>query len=256
SISTKAPGGLSKKKTKKETAQLQERLAELQNMLFAQGKHSLLIVLQGMDASGKGGATRKTFSQVNPLGVNVHSFKKPSDEEAAHDFLWRVHKVAPRKGMIQIFDRSHYEEVLICRVMGWVDDEKAHRYFNYINMFEQLLEENGTKILKFYLHVSEEEQQARFHERLTDPRKKWKFSDDDLEKAKQWADYRKMYEDIFEHCSPENPWHIVPTDNNWYKEHYIVKTVVECLEGLDMDYPKGEITWDDPDTKALVAKFG
>jgi len=255
-ISTLPPKGLDKKTIKAATAAYIEELNDLQNLLYAEGKHSLLIVLQGMDASGKGGAVRKVFSKVNPMGVRVQAFKAPTKKELSHDFLWRIHKHAPAKGMIQIFDRSHYEDVLITRVMGWCDEETAQQRFAHINAFERLLESNGTKILKFYLHVSEKEQQERFHERLTMPHKQWKFSDDDLEKAKQWPAYRKVYEDAITNCSPDIPWIIVPTDKNWYKEYIIAKTVVDTLKGLNMKFPKGEIDYQDPDTIALLQRDG
>ncbi len=256
SISTNAPKGADKKDIKKETQKLAERLGELQNTMFAEGKHSLLVVLQGMDASGKGGAVRKGFGEVNPNGIRVKAFKAPSKKELAHDYLWRVHQNTPAKGMIQIFDRSHYEEVLITRVEGWVDDETAHKRFRHLNDFERLLTDCGTHILKFYLHVSEAEQRERFYERLTDPRKNWKYSIDDLNKAKKWPAYRKAYEDVIEHCGPEIPWHIVPTDNNWWKEYYIAKTVVEKLESLNMQYPKGEVDVNHPEAQQLIAAVG
>lgn len=254
-ISTRAPKSLEKKEIKEKTKNYVARLNDLQNVLYAEKKWSLLIVLQGMDASGKGGAVRKVFSAVNPMGVRVKAFKKPTDKELAHDFLWRVHPHAPAKGMIQIFDRSHYEDVLITRVNGWVDDETAHQRFEAINAFEKLLEMNGTKILKFYLHVSEDEQSERLYERMQVPHKQWKYSTDDLEKAKQWPAYRKAYEDVFEHCGPDIPWHIVPTDQNWYKEYYIAKTIVKTLEELNMQYPKAEIDLQHPTVQAFRKKM-
>ncbi len=256
SISTEAPDGFKKKKTRAKMKAYGERLRELQNMLYAEGKWSVLVVLQGMDASGKDGATRKVFDYVNPQGIQVKSFKKPTPEEMAHDYLWRVHQHTPKKGMIQVFNRSHYEEVLITRVEGWVDDETAHRRFAHINAFEQLLQDHGTKILKFYLHISEEAQQESFYDRIVDPRKQWKYGPEDFDKAKKWPLYRKAYEDVLEHCSPEIPWIIVPSDNNWYKEYIIMKTVVETLESLNMKYPKAEVDFNSEEVQALMDKFG
>ncbi|MFK7906992.1 MAG: PPK2 family polyphosphate kinase [Chitinophagales bacterium] len=255
-ISTLPPKDVDKKKLKKKTAEYNERLRELQKVMYAESKWALLIVLQGMDASGKDGATRDVFYAVNPQGVRVTSFKKPTPEEASHDFLWRVHKNAPAKGMIQVFNRSHYEEVLIVRVENWITDEEAHRRFEHINNFERFLHDSGTRILKFYLHISEESQKQDFYERVTDPVKHWKYSADDLDKAKKWPEYRKAYEDAIENCSPkESPWIVVPSDKNWYKEYIISKHIVEALEELNMEFPKGDIDMEDPDLKVLMKEF-
>ncbi len=255
SIPTKAPEGFTKKECRKKLKEYAKEIGELQNLMYAEGKHSLLVVLQGMDASGKGGATRKVFRGVNPLGIKVHSFKGPTKEELSHDFLWRVHKQVPAKGMIQIFDRSHYEDVLITRVEGWIDDETAKERFHLINYFERLLKHNNTTVLKFYLHVSEEEQKARFYERIALPEKQWKYGPEDLEKAKQWPAYRKVYEDVFEHGSEIFPWMIVPTDDNWYKEYFVAKTVLETMRGFNMQYPKGDIDFESADVKAILQEF-
>lgn len=211
---------------------------ELQQLLYAESKHALLIVLQGMDASGKDGLIRDVFSAMNPQGVNVHSFKEPTQEELSHDYLWRVHKVTPAKGMIQIFNRSHYEDVLVTRLLGIVDDNEVEKRFRHINDFEQMLTDCGTIILKFYLHISEEEQQKSFHDRLTDPFKHWKHSRKDKEMAQHWPEFRRYYQEVFEKCSPELPWMIIPSDDNWYKEYLVAKKIVETLKGLDMKYPK------------------
>jgi PPK2 family polyphosphate:nucleotide phosphotransferase len=236
-IDTRAPKGTNKEKTKIKTTKLTERLSELQNVLYAESKWSLLIVLQGMDASGKDGAVKAVFRGINPEGCRVQSFKVPTKEELAHDFLWRIHQHTPPRGMIQIFNRSHYEDVLITRVHGLISNETARDRFDHINAFEQLVQSSGTVILKFYLHISEEEQQQRFKDRLTDPWKRWKYNPEDLKESQKWPEYRKAYEDVFEHCSPEIPWIIVPSDQNWYKEHLIAKTIVESLEKLKMKYP-------------------
>lgn len=254
-ISTRPPKDLDKRKAKKETEQYVARISELQNIMYAEGKWSLLIVLQGMDASGKDGTVKKVFSAVNPQGISVKSFKKPSSKEMAHDYLWRVHKETPERGKIKIFNRSHYEEVLITRVEGWVDDETAHKRFRHINEFERILFDNNTRVIKFYLHISEEEQEKRFAERLLLPHKQWKYGPEDLDKAKQWAKYRKAYEDVFEHCGPDNPWIILPSDVNWYKEYIVAKTICEMMESFDMKYPKLRIDLEDPAVKHLIDKY-
>ena len=238
-ISTKAPEDLDKKDTKEQTDKLLKKLDDLQNLLYAESKHAVLIILQGMDASGKDGAIRKVFGgALNPQGVSVTSFKVPTELELKHDFLWRIHQQAPAKGMIQIFNRSHYEDVLVTRVHGWCDDETAEKRFDAINHFEKLLSlHNNTLIFKFYLHISPEEQQERLNERLVNPAKQWKYNAKDYKEAALWDQYRKMYEDVFENCN-KVPWVIVPSDQNWYKEYLIAKTVVEALEGLKMEFPQ------------------
>ncbi|HVE60889.1 MAG TPA: PPK2 family polyphosphate kinase [Chitinophagaceae bacterium] len=237
SISTRAPKDVDKKTVKEETVKLLEQLNELQNLLYAERKHSVLIILQGLDASGKDGVIRNVLGQMNPQGVKVQSFKAPSDEELNHDFLWRIHEHVPAKGMIQIFNRSQYEDVLITRVHKWCDDETAQKRFDAINQFEELLMlHNSTQILKFYLHISQEEQQERLKERIDNPTKNWKYNPNDKKEAKHWDDYMQVYEDVFEHCSVV-PWTIVPADQNWYKENLIAKKLVETLNALDMKFP-------------------
>ena len=182
-ISTRAPKGLNKEKTKLKTQKILTELDELQNLLFAEGKHGVLVVIQGMDASGKDGAIRNVFGQLNPQGVMVKSYKAPSSEELSHDFLWRIHQYTPAKGCIQIFNRSHYEDILITRVHKWCNNELAKQRMQAINNFEQLLQEHSNiHILKFYLHISPEEQQSRLKERVEDPRKQWKYNQQDFEK--------------------------------------------------------------------------
>jgi len=237
-ISTKAPKDFDKKKTKEETAALLMELDELQNVLYAQSKHSILVILQGMDASGKDGAIKKVLGQLNPMGLMVTSFKTPTEEESKHDFLWRVHQHTPAKGMIAVFNRSHYEDVLITRVHKWCDDSTAEERFNAINDFEKLLVlHNSTSIFKFYLHISREEQQERFKERLEDPVKHYKYNEKDFTEAEKWDQYMQVYEDVFENCNAI-PWTIVPADQNWYKEYVIAKTLVKQLKDLDMKYPQ------------------
>ncbi|WP_298736521.1 PPK2 family polyphosphate kinase [uncultured Chitinophaga sp.] len=236
-IPTTPPKKLDKDTVKKATDQLLEELDELQNLLYAQHKNSVLVVLQGMDASGKDGAIRNVLGKLSPLGVRAQAFKAPTEEELDHDFLWRIHQHAPAKGMIQVFNRSHYEDVLIQRVHNWIDDDTAYKRMKAINDFERLLAaHNNTQILKFYLHISQEEQQQRLEERTEDPRKMWKYNEKDIEEARLWKQYRKAYEDVLEECS-HIPWIIVPSDSNWYKEHIIAKTVRDTLKGLKMKYP-------------------
>ena len=236
-LSTRAPEKIDKKETKEKTIAILEELDELQNLLYASSTHALLVVLQGMDASGKDGVIRNVFGSLNPQGVYVRSFKVPTEEEMAHDFLWRVHAVAPRKGMIGIFNRSHYEDVLVTRVHKWCDDETAHERMKAINHFESLLtKHNNTTILKFYLHISQEEQAERLQERLTNPQKQWKYNKKDFEEAGLRDEYRRMYEDCFEHCNAV-PWNIVPADQNWYKEYVIATAVRDALSKMDMRYP-------------------
>jgi PPK2 family polyphosphate:nucleotide phosphotransferase len=236
-VSTKAPEHLDKQETKQKIADLKKKAGELQNLLYAEGKHAVLIVIQGMDASGKDGAIKNVFAGVNPQGIAVKPFKTPTAEELSHDFLWRIHQHTPAKGMIQIFNRSHYEDVLITRVHGWCDDETAVKRFKAINNFERLLEQhNNTTILKFYLHISPEKQQQRLKERMEDSTKAWKYNAGDFEEAKLWEKYMNMYEEVFENCN--NPkWTIVPADQNWYKEYLIAKIVTDALQELNMHYP-------------------
>ncbi len=236
-ISTRAPKDLDKGKTKEELNEILDELSELQNLLYAESRHAILIVIQGMDASGKDGLSRNVFGRMNPQGVQVASFKVPTDEELAHDFLWRIHKHAPAKGMIQVFNRSHYEDVLVTRVHGLVDDEDARRKMHAINDFEKLLMEQGnTHILKFYLHVSPAEQQERLEERLHNPAKMWKYNVNDLQEAKNWAKYLHYYEEVFAHCD-KAPWHVVPADQNWYKEYLVALRLRDTLRGLKMQFP-------------------
>ena len=236
-IDTRAPKGWDKHETKKKLAAILEELDELQNLLYAESRHSILIVIQGMDASGKDGTIRNVFGKLNPQGVLVQSFKAPTAEELAHDFLWRIHAHAPRKGYIQLFNRSHYEDILITRVHNWIDGETVRRRMKAINAFERLLmEHNDTHILKFYLHISPEEQKMRLEERIRNPAKQWKYNQDDFKEARLWDKYMDAYEDCFENCE-EAPWVVVPADQNWYKEYLIAHMLRNTLRKLDMQYP-------------------
>lgn len=236
-ISTRAPKDLDKDETKVSTRKILTELNDLQNLLFAENKHSILVVIQGMDASGKDGVIRNVFTSMNPQGVNVKSFKGPTVEELSHDFLWRIHLHAPAKGMIQLFNRSHYEDILITRVHKWCNDETAHQRMDAINNWEKLLtDHNNTTILKFYLHVSPEEQKERLDERIKDPSKMWKYNANDYDEAKLWDIYMQMYEDCFDNCN-EIPWTIVPSDQNWYKEFVIASKLRDTLNNFKMQYP-------------------
>lgn len=236
-ISTRAPKNLKKDKIKATTEKLLAELNELQNVLYAQSKYSVLVVIQGMDASGKDGLIRNVFGKMNPQGVKVQSYKAPTAEELSRDFLWRIHKQVPAKGEIQIFNRSHYEDILITRVHKWCTDGLAKKRMQAINAFEQLIQEhNNTIILKFYLHISAQEQQQRLTERIKDPTKQWKYNEKDFEEAKHWAIYMKMYEDCFKNCNtPE--WDIIPADQNWYKEYLVAQKLHSTLKRLNMQYP-------------------
>jgi PPK2 family polyphosphate:nucleotide phosphotransferase len=215
-----------------------KRLQELQSVLWAEGKHALLMVLQAMDAGGKDGTIRHVMGGVNPQGCQVTSFKVPSKKELAHDYLWRVHAATPRRGYIGIFNRSHYEDVLVVRVHNLVPQEVWEKRYEQINQFEKLLTDEGTTILKFFLHISKDEQKERFEARLADPAKNWKFSMGDLQKRAIWDDYARAYEAALSRCNtPWAPWHIVPANRKWYRNLVISRTIVETLEKLDMRYP-------------------
>ena len=236
-IDTKAPKKFDKEKIKLKLAKLLEELSALQNLFYAESKHSLLIVLQGLDASGKDGTIRNVFGALNPQGVSVSSFKVPTPEELKHDFLWRIHKNVPEKGMIKIFNRSHYEDVLVTRVHGLCDNGVAKKRMKAINQFEQILiDHNNTILLKFYLHVSKEEQAERLAERMKDPTKMWKYNANDMNEAQLRSKYYQYYQECFEECNkPE--WHIIPADQNWYKEYLIAKNLRDVLVSLKMKYP-------------------
>ena len=219
-------------------AQLNARLVELQELLYAEHKHKVLVVLQAMDTGGKDGVIRKVFSGVNPLGIHVASFKAPTVAELDHDYLWRVHQCVPGKGEMVVFNRSHYEDVLITRVEGWIDDRTAKARFRQINDFETMLVEEGTIILKFFLHISRDEQKQRLQERLDDPAKKWKFNPGDLVARGKWDDYQRVYEDAINATSSQHaPWYIVPADRNWVRDLYVCSVLVEVLSKLKMQYP-------------------
>jgi PPK2 family polyphosphate:nucleotide phosphotransferase len=236
-ISTSPDDTVDRKKTEEETEKFKDELFDLQNVLYAEHKHSLLVILQGIDASGKDGTVRHVFSCMNPMGVNVKAFKAPTEEEQQYDFLWRVHKNVPAKGMIGIFNRSHYEDILVPTVHKELEKEVIERRYDTINSFEQNLADNGTVILKFYLHISKSEQKKRIEERLTKPSKNWKYDPGDKREAEKWDAYVDVYEEIFERCSKKLPWIIVPADNKWYRNYVIAKEIRDTLKSLKLKYP-------------------
>lgn len=220
---------------------LNRRLEELQEVLYAQGRHKVLVVLQAMDTGGKDGTIRHVFDGVNPQGVKVASFKKPTDRELAHDYLWRVHRHTPGAGEITIFNRSHYEEVLVVRVHSLVPETVWSRRYDHINHFEGMLVDEGTTIVKFFLHISKEEQAERLQARLDTPNKQWKFAAGDLDERRLWDDYTAAFEDMLSTTSTDAaPWYIVPSDRKWYRNLVVSEIIVGALETLDLDYPPPE----------------
>jgi PPK2 family polyphosphate:nucleotide phosphotransferase len=219
-----------------------ERLALLQARLWAEHERSLLIVLQAMDAGGKDGTVKHVFSSVDPAGVSVFSFKVPTPQEHAHDFLWREHRVAPGAGEIAIFNRSHYEAVLVERVHDLVPKKVWSKRYDRINDFEKLLVQSGTVILKFFLHISADEQLHRFGARLDDPEKQWKISDSDYTERERWGDYQDAYADLLERCSTEHaPWYIIPANHKWFRTLAVARILVDTLEEMDPHYPKPSV---------------
>ena len=253
-IDTKSKGPFEGKADAKAfTADVVEKLRELQYRLFVQRKHSLLVILQAPDAAGKDGLIRKVLGQMNPQGVRTYPFKVPSSEELAHDFLWRIHKCTPAKGMISVFNRSHYEDVLVVRVEDLVPKSIWSKRYEIINQFERNLVLAGTRILKFYLHISPEEQLERFKKRLDNPEKHWKLNAGDYEAREKWNDYRNAYEHVLEKCSPADaPWHIIPADHKWYRDASVASIVLDTLKDIDPQLPPVEADLDE--IRALYAR--
>ena len=235
--SPSGPADWKKDSAEKETKELLDEIYEYTKRLYAEGKRSILLVLQGMDASGKDGLTRTLFKEVSPAWVNVHSFKKPTDEEFVHDFLWRIHKCTPQKGSITVFNRSHYEDILVPSVYGYMDEETITKRYDQINAFEKHLEENGTTILKFYLNVSYEKQEEKLLERINTKEKHWKHSDGDWETRDRWDDFMPVYERIFDKCGVI-PWHIIPCDHNWTKLKASAQILVDTLKKMNPQFPE------------------
>ena len=227
-----------KEKAKALTKGYIEKMGQLQERLYASGKRSLLIILQGMDTSGKDGTIKNVMSGINPQGCQVVTFKTPSEQELKHDFLWRVHYSAPAKGHIGIFNRSHYEDVLITRVHGKISNKVAKQRFDQIKEFEEMLSENGTAIVKFFLHISKDEQKKRLEERIHDPEKYWKFNAGDIEERKFWQDYMEAFEDMISVTSTErSPWFVIPANRNWYRNLLVAQIVVSALEDMKLKMP-------------------
>lgn len=221
-----------------ETEKNVKRLGELQEVLYAQSEHAVLVVLQGMDTAGKDGAIEHVFEAVNPQGCQVTSFKVPSSLEKSHDYLWRIHNAVPERGMIGIFNRSHYESVLVERVKDLVPKSVWSKRYEQINEFEQMLGDEGITVLKFFLHISREEQAKRLQARIDDPTKRWKFNPADLAERARWDHYTEAYEDALEKCSTDYaPWIIVPADRKWFRNWVISETIVRAMEGLKLEYP-------------------
>lgn len=230
-----------KKAGEQRIAALNRELEELQELLYAEGKHKVLIVLQAMDTGGKDGTIRHVFDGVNPQGVKVASFKKPTPTELAHDYLWRVHQQTPGNGEIVIFNRSHYEDVLVVRVHELVPEAVWRRRYEHINAFEKLLADEGTTILKFYLHIDLDEQKERLQARLDDTEKQWKFASGDLAERKLWPQYMAAYEEMLAQTSTAYaPWSIIPANRKWYRNLLILQIIVDTLKGLKMSYPPAE----------------
>ncbi len=230
-----------KEKALAEVDKLTQRLSELQEMLFAQSKHKVLVVIQAIDGGGKDGLIANVFGPLNPNGLRVASFKKPSDVELAHDYLWRVHQQTPAKGELVVFNRSHYEDVLVVRVHNFVPQDQWERRYDHIANFEQQLVDEGTTIVKFFLHISKDEQRERMQARIADPTKHWKFSSADLDERKLWDDYQAAFQDAVNKTSTkQSPWYVIPADRKWFRDRVVAQVLVDTLESLDLAYPPGE----------------
>jgi PPK2 family polyphosphate:nucleotide phosphotransferase len=233
-----------KDKVKALTAEDSVKIDALQNCLYAEGKRSLLVILQGIDCSGKDGTVKAVFNSSGPIGVQIASFKAPVGEELAHEYLWRIHKLVPAKGYIGVFNRSHYEDVLVVKVKGYASPEAIEMRYEEINQFEKMLTQNGVTVLKFMLNISKEEQAVRLRERVDDPAKRWKFNPGDLEDRKLWDQYMAAYEIALKRCSTDlAPWHVIPADRNWVRNHVIGRIVREKLEAMNPQFPEAR-GWD------------
>jgi len=234
--------GLDKERTREKTEKLCLRIGELQHLLYANHRHSVILLFQGMDASGKDGAGKRVLEHVTPAGIETANFKTPSADELAHDFLWRIHKAVPRRGNIGVFNRSQYEDVLVVRVLKLQPREVWSARYAQINAFEKILAGNNVIQLKFFLHISKDEQARRLKARLNDPAKNWKFEMSDLEMRAHWSEFQKAYEDAINCCSTSwAPWHIVPANHKWYRDYVVARTVVDALEKLKTKWPKPRV---------------
>jgi PPK2 family polyphosphate:nucleotide phosphotransferase len=232
-----------------------QRLGELQYLMYAENKRSLLIILQALDAAGKDGTINHVLASMNPQGCRVYGFKTPSAEEQAHDYLWRIHNAAPRKGYVAVFNRSHYEDVLVVRVHNLVPKEVWSKRYDEINAFEKQLVDNGTHIIKFYLHIDEEEQLARFKQRIDDPNRHWKISEVDYKEREYWQDYQKAYEEAISKCSTKHaPWYIIPSNHKWFRNLAVSQIIVNTLESLNMKFPAPTVNIEDIKKKYHTAR--
>ncbi len=232
-----APGG--KSETREATEPLVARLAELQDVLWARQDERVLVVLQGIDTSGKGGTVKHVLGAVNPAGLRVTSFNVPTEDELAHDYLWRIHANVPSSGQIGVFDRSHYEDVLAVRVLDLVPEARWRRRYDHINAFEQMLTDEGVTIVKVFLHISKDEQKERLEARLNEPTKRWKFKRSDLDARVAWDDWRAAFEEAIEKTGTDHaPWHVIPADKKWYRDWAVATILVAVLEGMDLKWPE------------------
>ena len=223
---------------KAQTAEDSVKIDALQNCLYAEGKRALLVILQGIDCSGKDGTVKAVFNSSGPIGVQIASFKAPVAEELAHDYLWRIHRMVPPKGYIGVFNRSHYEDVLVVKVKGYASPEAIERRYEEINQFEKTLVQNGVTVLKFMLNISKEEQAMRLRERVSDPAKRWKFNPADLEDRKRWDEFMAAYDIALTRCSTGHaPWHVIPADRNWVRNYVAGRIVREKLEEMNPQFP-------------------
>lgn len=238
-LPTKASEGLSKKEAEKSLDKIAREIADYKEMLMADGGKSLLIVMQGMDSSGKDSAIKKAFQYCSPVGLGAYSFKKPTDEEMNHDFLWRVHRQTPQKGEVKVFLRSHYEDILIQRVHGWIDMDRVKFRMKAINQFEELLQvDANTTVLKFFLNISYETQEKELMQRVQESDKHWKHNDGDWNEREHWAEYMKAYEYVLNES--DIPWNVIPVDDRWYKNYAIAKRILATLKDMNLSYPKLE----------------
>jgi len=239
SIPSDDDGGMKKEEGLEQFRDASRRIDELQELMYAECKHSLLVILQAMDAAGKDSTLGAVFGPVNPQGCTVVSFKVPNELERRHDFLWRVHQQVPPRGYMTVFNRSHYEEVLVVRVKGLAPHHVWHKRYDHINCFEKMLHDEGTTIIKFYLHISKDYQRKRLQRRLKLPEKHWKFNPEDLTERKRWDQYMRAYEDAMSKCSTEYaPWYIIPAQTRWYRNLLVASILRRAMENLDMHYPK------------------
>ncbi|MCC5829835.1 MAG: polyphosphate kinase 2 family protein [Phycisphaeraceae bacterium] len=239
---------LDKKSARKAYRRSVRKLSELQEKFYADGRFAMLVVFQAMDAGGKDSTIRNVLGPLNPQGCRVSSFKVPHSEEAAHDYLWRIHRAAPARGMIGVFNRSHYEDVLVVRVKNLVEEERWRRRYEHINQFEKMLSDEGTVIVKFFLHISNEYQRKRLQRRLDRPDKHWKFSPADLAERARWPKYTEAFEEALARCStPHAPWHIIPAENRWYRNLAVARILLATMRKLDLSYP--EVTFDPSEIK-------